>query len=44
MTYEASGQEKAALEAFNKVAEIKGGKVSAELQSKVEKLKEQMQH
>jgi pilus assembly protein FimV len=44
LTFEESGQEKAACDAFNKVVEIKGEKVSAELQSKVEKLKEKMQH
>jgi len=42
LTFEESGQTKDALEAFNKVAEIKGGEPSAELQSKVQKLREHM--
>ena len=42
LTFEESGQAKEALEAFNKVAEIKGGETSAELQSKVQKLRDQM--
>jgi tetratricopeptide (TPR) repeat protein len=43
LTYEAGGQAKDALEAFNKVTELKGGKASADFQSKVQKLKEQVQ-
>jgi pilus assembly protein FimV len=39
-TYEEAGQLKEALEAFNKVLEIKGGKASAELESKIQALKE----
>jgi tetratricopeptide (TPR) repeat protein len=42
LTYEEGGQTKDALEAFNKVTELKGGKASAEFQSKVQKLKEQL--
>jgi len=42
LTFEESGQAKDALAAFNKVIELKGGKVSAELQSKVQKLQEHM--
>ncbi len=42
LTFEEGGQAKDALEAFNKVTELKGGKSSAEFQSKVEKLKEQL--
>lgn len=42
LTFEESGQAKDALEAFNKVTELKGGKASAEFQSRVEKLKEQV--
>jgi tetratricopeptide (TPR) repeat protein len=42
LTYEAGGQTKAALEAYNKVVEITGGKAPAELQMKIEKLKERM--
>ncbi len=42
LTFEESGQAKDALEAFNKVAELKGEKASAELQSKVQKLREHM--
>jgi hypothetical protein len=41
-TFEEAGQLKEALEAFNKVLEIKGGKASAELESKIEALKEQV--
>jgi tetratricopeptide (TPR) repeat protein len=42
LTYEEGGQTKDALEAFNKVTELKGGQASAEFQSKVQKLKEQL--
>ena len=42
LTYEDGGQTKDALEAFNKVTELKGGKASPEFQSKVQKLKEQL--
>jgi tetratricopeptide (TPR) repeat protein len=42
LTYEAGGQTKAALDAYNKVVEITGGKAPAELQVKIEKLKERM--
>jgi len=42
LTFEESGQAKDALEAFNKVVELKGEKASAELQSKVQKLREHM--
>jgi pilus assembly protein FimV len=42
LTFEEGGQMKDALEAFNKVIELKGGKTSAELESKVQKLKEQV--
>lgn len=41
-TFEEAGQLKEALEAFNKVLELKGGKASAELESKIEALKEQV--
>jgi tetratricopeptide (TPR) repeat protein len=43
LTYEEGGQAKDALEAFNKVNELKGGKASADFQTKVQKLKEQVQ-
>jgi tetratricopeptide (TPR) repeat protein len=39
-TCEEAGQLKEALEAFNKVLEIKGGKASGELESKIQALKE----
>jgi len=39
LTFEETGQVKDALEAFNKVLELKGGKASAELESKIQKLK-----
>lgn len=42
LTLEESGQKEEALAAFNKVNELRGGKASAEFQSKVEKLKEQL--
>jgi tetratricopeptide (TPR) repeat protein len=42
LTYEEGGQTKDALDAFNKVTELKGGKASPEFQSKVQKLKEQL--
>jgi tetratricopeptide (TPR) repeat protein len=42
LSHEAGGQIKAALDAFNKVVEIRGGKSPAALQLKIEKLKEQM--
>jgi tetratricopeptide (TPR) repeat protein len=42
LTYEEGGQTKDALEAFNKVAELKGDKASPEFQSKVQKLKDQL--
>lgn len=42
LTFEECGQTKDALEAFNKVSELTGGQVSAEVQSKVEKLKGQL--
>ncbi|OGP91815.1 MAG: hypothetical protein A2Z19_06285 [Deltaproteobacteria bacterium RBG_16_54_18] len=42
LTYEADGQTKAALDSYNKVVEIKGGKAPAALQLKIEKMKEQM--
>jgi pilus assembly protein FimV len=42
LTFEESGQVKDALEAFNKVIELKGEKATAEIQSKVKKLKEQV--
>jgi tetratricopeptide (TPR) repeat protein len=42
LAFEEGGQMKDALEAFNKVIELKGGKASAELESKVQKLKEQV--
>ena len=41
-TYEEAGHLKEALEAFNKVLELKGGKASAELESKIQALKEQV--
>jgi pilus assembly protein FimV len=41
-TFEEAGQLKDALEAFNKVLELKGGKASAELESKIQALKEQI--
>jgi tetratricopeptide (TPR) repeat protein len=41
-TFEEAGQLKDALEAFNKVLELKGGKASAELESKIKELKEQV--
>ncbi len=41
-TCEEAGQLKEALEAFNKVLEIKGGKGSGELESKIQALKEQV--
>jgi pilus assembly protein FimV len=41
-TYEEAGHVKEALEAFNKVLELKGGKASAELESKIQALKEQV--
>lgn len=43
LSYEGGGQAKDALAAFNKVTELKGGKASADFQSKVQKLKEQVQ-
>jgi predicted Zn-dependent protease len=43
LSYEEGGQAKDALEAFNKVTELKGGNASADFQSKVQKLKEQVQ-
>ena len=43
LTLEEGGQTKEALEAFNKVAELKEGEVSAEFRLKVAKLKGQMQ-
>jgi len=42
LTFEEGGQTKDALEAFNKVTELQGGAASAELQAKVQKLKEQV--
>jgi pilus assembly protein FimV len=42
LAFEEGGQMKDALEAFNKVIELKGGTTSAELESKVQKLKEQV--
>ncbi len=42
LTLEEAGQIKDALEAFNKVLELKGGKASAEFQSKIQKLKDQV--
>jgi len=41
-TYEEAGHLKEALEAFNKVLELKGGKASAELESKIQALKVQV--
>lgn len=41
-TCEEAGQLKDALEAFNKVLELKGGKASPELESKIQALKEQV--
>jgi lipoprotein NlpI len=41
LTFEEAGHVKEALEAFNKVLELKGGKASAELESKIQSLKEQ---
>ncbi len=41
LTFEEAGHVKEALEAFNKVLELKGGKDSAELESKIQSLKEQ---
>jgi tetratricopeptide (TPR) repeat protein len=43
LTYEEGGQAKDALAAFNKVTELKGGEASADFQSKVQRLKEQVQ-
>jgi tetratricopeptide (TPR) repeat protein len=43
LTYEAEGQVKDALAAFNKVTELRGGKGSADVQSKVQRLKDQLQ-
>ena len=42
LTFEESGHVKEALEAFNKVLELKGGKASAELESKIQALKVQV--
>jgi tetratricopeptide (TPR) repeat protein len=42
VAFEEGGQVQAALEAFNKVAELKGGNASTELQLKVQRLKEQV--
>lgn len=42
LTFEENGQTKDALAAFNKVMEIKGGRDSAEIQSKLQKLKQQV--
>ena len=42
LTFEEDGQMKNALEAFNKVSELKGERASADFQSKVQKLKEQL--
>jgi pilus assembly protein FimV len=42
LTFEEAGQTKDALEAFNKVLELKGGKATAEFESKIQKLKEQV--
>jgi tetratricopeptide (TPR) repeat protein len=41
-TFEEAGQPKDALEAFNKVLDLKGGKDPAELESKIQALKEQV--
>ncbi len=41
-TFEEAGQPKDALEAFNKVLDLKGGKAPAELESKIQALKEQV--
>jgi tetratricopeptide (TPR) repeat protein len=43
LAFEDGGQAQDALQAFNKVAEIKGGNVSTDLQLKVQKLKDQVQ-
>jgi tetratricopeptide (TPR) repeat protein len=40
LTLEEAGQIKDALEAFNKVLELKGGKASAEIESKIQKLRD----
>ena len=42
LTFEEDGQMKNALEAFNKVSVLKGERASADFQSKVQKLKEQL--
>lgn len=42
LTFEEDGQTANALEAFNKVSELRGGVPSPEFQSRVEKLKEQL--
>jgi hypothetical protein len=41
-TFEENGEVENALEAFNRVKELRGGNASTEFQSKVQKLKEQI--
>ena len=43
LTYEEGGEARDALAAFNKVNELRGGEASADFQSKVQRLKEQLQ-